>query len=74
MRKCFVFHEPKKPNSRFCKTHHSCMEAIKTQAHNKGEMEAFNQIFDDEAKCMAAMAQFAKDNPPGKRFRKSLIE
>ena len=74
MRKCFVCDEPKKPNSRFCKTHHPCMEAIKTQAFNKGEMEAFDQIFDDEAKCRAAMAQFAKDNPPGKRFRKSIID
>ena len=74
MKKCFVCDEPKKPNSRFCKTHHPCMEAIKTQALNKGEMEAFDQMFNDEAKCRAAIAQFAKDDPPGKRFRKSIID
>ena len=49
-------------------------ESIKLQAHNKGEMEAFHEVFSDEAKARSALAQFAKDNPPGKRFRTNIID
>ena len=66
---CVACDLQKKPNAKFCKDHHPMYESIKLQAHNKGEMEAFHQVFSDEAKARSALAQFTRDNPPGKRFR-----
>ena len=73
-KKCFVCDLQKKGNSKFCKDHHPMYESIKHQAHNKGEMEAFIEVFACEAKARAALLQWVKDNPPGKRFRKKLID
>ena len=73
-KQCFACDEVKKGNSKFCAHHHPMMESIKNQAKKAGEVEAFNHMFTDEAKCRASLAQFEKDNPSGKKFRKKLIE
>ena len=73
-KKCFVCDLQKKANSKFCKDHNPMYESIRLQAHNKGEMQAFIEVFACEAKARAALLQWVKDNPPGKRFRKKLID
>eukprot|EP00959_Pyramimonas_sp_CCMP1952_P151692 3173816-Pyramimonas_sp.AAC.1 len=73
--KCFAqqCNEKKKANSKFCPKHHRSAENIKNQAERDGELQTYEQIFNDPVKADQALEQFDRDNCDG-RFRKKLIE
>ncbi|CAK0850852.1 unnamed protein product, partial [Prorocentrum cordatum] len=73
--KCFAAscRSKKKHNGKFCIQHHKGAENCKNQAQKDGEIETYNQIFNDPVKADQALEQYEKDNCEG-RFRKRLID
>ena len=74
---CFIATCPNKKlaKSKFCKVDKAAVDAIIYQAEKKGpsikaQVEA---VLNDPVQCCKAVADFHKENPPG-RFRKKLID
>lgn len=73
--KCFITLCPdkKRTGKKCCAKHERDVEAMSYQAKRSGESDFFDKMASDPTKLGLALADFDKNNPPG-RFRKALID